>query len=133
MQTAFTNQHEQRSIKLPSSEGWVTVVLATLFILIPIAAMQHGQWTPHLDMLTPTALFGCALGFVLAKQRVVPQVLADIPALIVGSLFVAALGMITQGDVVPTGCMCLMVDQRPMLGYGAPLRRSPGVTRRVRR
>ncbi len=85
--SAGNGNQEQRSIKLSPSEGWVTVILAAVLILITISAIQDFQWTPNLGILTPTTIFGCVLGFALAKQRVVPQVIADIPALFLGLLF----------------------------------------------
>ncbi len=78
----------QRKIKLSPSEGWTTVILATIMVLITVGCIQNLQWTPGSAILTQTTLSGALLGFVLAKQRLLPQWLADIPALALG-IFIA--------------------------------------------
>lgn len=80
-------QSQGRKFTLNPSEGWGTVILAVVLVMITVAAIQSFNWTAHIGILTSTTLVGCALGFILAKQRVLPQSLADIPALAIGILF----------------------------------------------
>ncbi len=74
-------------IRLSPTEGWATVILAAVVVLITIAAMQSLQWTSGLQILTWTAIVGMALGFVMAKQHIVAQWLAEIPAQLLGISF----------------------------------------------
>lgn len=69
---------------LSPSEGWSTVILAAVLVLVTIAAMESLQWTAHLEILNSTAIVGMILGFIMAKQRLVPQWIAEIPAQIIG-------------------------------------------------
>lgn len=78
---------EQRRIPLSPVEGWSTVVLAAILVLLTVGCIEALDWTPNSSILTSTTLVGMALGFILAKQRFVPQWLADIPALALGILF----------------------------------------------
>lgn len=72
---------------LSPSEGWTTVLFAMVVVLITVGCIQSLNWTSGVGILTSTTLVGMALGFILAKQQVLPQSLADIPALALGMLF----------------------------------------------
>lgn len=69
---------------LSPSEGWSTVILAALLVIITVTCMENLDWTPGSSILTSTTLIGLVIGFITAKQRIVPQWLAEIPALLLG-------------------------------------------------
>jgi transglutaminase-like putative cysteine protease len=88
---SWTNPNEseeQPRIHLSPSEGWTTVVLTLIMLLITVGCIENLQWTPGSGILTTTMLVGALLGFALAKQNFVPQWIADIPTLALG-VFVA--------------------------------------------
>jgi transglutaminase-like putative cysteine protease len=84
-----TDAAEARRFPFPlsPSEGWPTVVLAVALVLITVGCIQSLAWTAGMDILTSTTLIGMLLGFILAKQRTLPQTVADVPALALGILF----------------------------------------------
>ncbi len=94
---------EQRRLPFPLApqEGWSTVIIAAILVLLTVGCVQNLNWTPNSGILTGTTLMGMLLGFALAKQRVLPQWLADIPALGLGILFAfwQTAGADTNGNV----------------------------------
>ncbi|MBA3826595.1 MAG: hypothetical protein H0X24_22175, partial [Ktedonobacterales bacterium] len=87
--TQVPAEGEQRRLPFPLSpqEGWTTVIIAAILVLITVGCVQSLKWTPNSGILTSTTMMGMLLGFVLAKQRLLPQWLADIPALLLGIFF----------------------------------------------
>jgi transglutaminase-like putative cysteine protease len=86
-QAAAKTPNQTRRISLAPAEGWSTIALIVIMVMIVVATMQSLQWTPGMEILTPTALFGMIMGFVLAKQHTLPQWLADLPLLLIGIAF----------------------------------------------
>lgn len=66
------------------SEGWMTVILVAILVLIDTGLMQNMNWVDGSIILTRTTIVGLGIGFVLAKQRYMPQWLADLPLLTLG-------------------------------------------------
>lgn len=87
--TTQTAAPPKRGLPFPlsPSEGWTTVIFAAVLVLITVGCIQSLAWTAGSGILTATTLVGMLLGFILAKQRRVPQWLADIPALSLGIVF----------------------------------------------
>jgi len=77
----------RKRFSLVPTEGWTTVVLASTLVLITVGAIQSYAWTPNIGILTSTTLMGLLLGLIIAKQHVLPQSLADIPALAIGIFY----------------------------------------------
>jgi hypothetical protein len=87
--TTQTAEAPKRGLPFPlsPSEGWTTVIFVVVLVLITVGSIQSLAWTSGSGILTSTAFAGMLLGFILAKQRRVPQWLADIPALTLGVLY----------------------------------------------
>ncbi|HEX5502159.1 MAG TPA: transglutaminase domain-containing protein, partial [Thermomicrobiales bacterium] len=78
--------------RLRLREGWTTFLLLAGTIFSVVWAIQGANWADNLDILTPIALLGLALGLGLAKIRRLPALAAHAIAFLVGGwLIVRAL------------------------------------------
>ena len=75
-------------LQLGLREGWITVLLLAGTLLSVVWAIQRADWADSLDILTPIALAGLALGLALAKWRRLPFFVAHAIALLAGGWLV---------------------------------------------
>ncbi|MEI7556213.1 transglutaminase domain-containing protein [Candidatus Chlorohelix sp.] len=77
--------------RLHLEEGWLSFVLLLLAVMTVVWSLQTAHWVAGSEILSTTALLGFAVGFVLARTRFVPAILAHSFMLSVGLVLVGLL------------------------------------------
>ena len=75
--------------RLAIREGWATVVLTSLVVLVAVMSIQRADWADGLDVLNTVMVVGLVAGFIASKWRRVPS-----PALHLGGFLVGVLTVI---------------------------------------
>lgn len=75
--------------RLAIREGWATVLLTSLIVVIAVISIQRADWADGLDVLNTVMVVGLIAGFIVSKWRRVPS-----PALHLGGLLVGVLTVI---------------------------------------
>ncbi len=74
--------------KLGIREGWVTVLLTSLLVLIAVLSIQRAEWADGLGILTWVMAVGLVAGLVSSKVRSLPQAVLHLGGLVIGILSV---------------------------------------------
>lgn len=70
--------------KLSIREGWVTVILTALLVLIAVLSIQRADWADGLGVLTWVMLAGLVVGFLTSKARGIPPSVLHLAGLVIG-------------------------------------------------
>lgn len=74
--------------RLHLEEGWLSFVLLFVVVMTVVWSIQSAHWVAGSEVLSTAALLGFAVGFVLARTRFVPAILAHSFMLSVGLVLV---------------------------------------------
>lgn len=81
---------EGRWERFTPAEGWVTILLHFLIVLVAARTIEREEWTDDLALLTPIAALALLNGLLLAKSRV-PDLVAHTLAFLAGLVMAVAL------------------------------------------
>jgi transglutaminase-like putative cysteine protease len=88
--------------KLKLEEGWTSLILLLLMLLMVVWSAVAAEWTKGLTILPWITMLGVVLGLVLAKARRIPGVVAHLLSLIIGAVLVTVLlNMLFSPPLVP--------------------------------
>ncbi len=111
---------ERRWWQLP--EGWLPLFLLLGMVLVVAQSIQWAAWSPVLQsalgILTPAALLGLALGFLLAWFRPFPRVLAHLLGLAGGVSWVIYLCGTLRAVTVPGSAKPVSFLDPALQGWG---------------
>lgn len=89
-------------LKLKLEEGWTSLILLQLMLLMAVWSSVAAEWTQGLTILPWITMVGVVLGLVLAKARRIPGVVAHLLSVIVGAVLVTlVLNMMFKPPLVP--------------------------------
>ncbi len=88
--------------KLKLEEGWTSLALLLLMLLMVVWSAVAAEWTKGLTVLPWITIVGVLLGLILAKTRRIPGFIAHLLSLVFGGALVALLlNMIFSPPLVP--------------------------------
>ncbi len=103
----------RRWYQLP--EGWLSLFLLLLLVLVAVSSLQAAAWEPALRaalaILLPAALVGLAVGFLLAWFRPVPRLVAHLVGALGGVAWIVQLSStLREVHIPPSGPMVSFLD-----------------------